>query len=160
MLCILWNCRRYIYYELLPMNETINYCAQLDILKAAIQEKCPGLAYGHGVVFRHDNARPHVSVNMLQKSNGFGWDILNLPPYSPDMAPSDYYMFRSMEHSLCGKNFANLNDIQNHIDDFFAPKPGVFLQNRYRKVTRMMAEGSRKQLTLCNKLKLHLSLRN
>ena len=36
----------------------------------------------------------------------------------------------------------------------------VVLQNRYRKVTRMMAEGSRKQLTLCNKLKLHLSLRN
>ena len=41
MLCIWWDCRGPIYYELLPMNDTINsekYCVQLDILKAAIEE--------------------------------------------------------------------------------------------------------------------------
>jgi len=40
LLCIWWNCRGHTYYELLPMNETINsekYCAQLDILKTAIE---------------------------------------------------------------------------------------------------------------------------
>jgi len=75
MLCIWWYCRGPTYYELLPLNETINsekYCAQLDILKATI-----GLANRRGVVFHQDNARPHVSVNTLQKLKGFGWDILN-----------------------------------------------------------------------------------
>jgi len=66
MLYIWWDCRGPIYYELLPMNEIINsekYCAQLDILKAAIKEKRPGLANRHWVVFHQDNDRPHVSVN-------------------------------------------------------------------------------------------------
>ena len=51
------------------MNETINsekYCAQLDILKAAIEEKLPSLGNRYKVVFHLDNARPHVSVNTLQ----------------------------------------------------------------------------------------------
>jgi len=82
---------------------------------------------------------------MLQKLKGFGWDILNHPPYSPDMAPSDYYLFRSTEHSFHGKNFVNLKDIQNHLEDFLASKPEGFLQNQHRKVTWTMAEGSRKQ---------------
>jgi len=60
----------------------------------------------HGVVFHQDNAGQHVSVNMLQKLKGFGWDILNHLSYSPDMTPSDYYLFRSMEHLLHGNNFA------------------------------------------------------
>jgi len=44
ILCIWCHCKRPIYYELLPMNKTINsekYCAQLEILKAAIEEKLP-----------------------------------------------------------------------------------------------------------------------
>ena len=65
---------------------------------------------------------------------GFGWDILNDPPYSPDMAPSDYYLFRLMEHSLRGKNFVNLNDIQNHLDNFFGIKPEEFYRTGMEKL--------------------------
>ena len=28
------------------------------------------------------------------------WEVLLHPPYSPDIAPSDYYLFRSMAHGL------------------------------------------------------------
>ena len=119
------------------MNETVNlekYCAQLNILKATIEEKRPGLVNRHGVVFHHDNARMHVSVNMLQKFKGFGWDILNHLPYFPDMAHSDYYLFLSMENSLREKNFGNLNDIQNHLDDFFVSKPEGFYRTCVEKL--------------------------
>jgi len=108
ILCILLNCIGPFYYKLLSMNKTINsekYSVQLNILKAAIEEKRPGLANRHWVVFHQDNARPHVSVNTLQKLKGFVWDIPNDPPFSPDMAPLNYYLLRSMEHSLCGKIF-------------------------------------------------------
>jgi len=66
--------------------------------------------------------------------NGFGWDILNHPPYSPDMAPSDYYLFWSIEHSLRRKYFANLNDIQNYLEDFFASKPKGFYKTEIEKL--------------------------
>ena len=56
-------------------------------------QKHSGLANRHRVVLYQDNARSQFSVNTLQELKGFGWDILNHPPYSLDIAPSDYYMF-------------------------------------------------------------------
>ncbi|KOX70155.1 Histone-lysine N-methyltransferase SETMAR, partial [Melipona quadrifasciata] len=35
-----------------------------------------------------------------QKLLQFDWDVLPHPPYSPDLAPSDYYLFLSLKNSL------------------------------------------------------------
>jgi len=59
-------------------------------LKAAIDEKRPGLSNRHGVVFHQDNARPHVSLTR-QKLVQFGWDVMPHPPYLSDIAPSDFH---------------------------------------------------------------------
>ncbi|CAK9827568.1 Histone-lysine N-methyltransferase SETMAR [Anthophora retusa] len=71
LLCIIWwDWKGVVYYELLPQGDTINadkYCNQLDQLKAAIAEKRPELANRRGVVFHHDNARPHVALAVRQK---------------------------------------------------------------------------------------------
>ena len=50
------------------------------------------------------------------------WDILPHPPYSPDLAPSDYHLFRSLEHYLRGKNFQSEEHIKTGLLQFFAPK--------------------------------------
>jgi histone-lysine N-methyltransferase SETMAR len=92
MLCIWWDWKGILYYDLLPRNQTINsdvYCSQLDRLNAAIDQKRPELVNHKGVVFHHDNARPHVSLATRQKLMQLGWDVLPHPPYLPDLAPSD-----------------------------------------------------------------------
>ena len=33
-----------------------------------------------------------------------GWEVMPHPPYSPDLAPSDYNLFRSLQYHLNGKN--------------------------------------------------------
>jgi hypothetical protein len=33
------------------------------------------------------------------------WEILPHPPYSPDLVPSDYRLFRSLSNSLFGVSF-------------------------------------------------------
>ena len=97
-----------VYYELLPQGETINsekYCRQLDNLKTAIEEKHPGLGDRNNIVFHQDNTRPHVSMSTRQKLLELGWDVLPHPPYSPDIASSDFHLFRSLQNFLNGKNF-------------------------------------------------------
>lgn len=121
-----------LYYEFLPSNQSINsdkYCSQLDELKTVIQEKRPELANRKGVVFHQDNARPHVSSTIRKKLLEFGWDVLPHPPYSPDIVPSDYHLFRSLQNSLNGKKFDSLDDIKNHLEQFFAEKPEQFWED-------------------------------
>jgi histone-lysine N-methyltransferase SETMAR len=51
MLCIWWDWKGILYYDLLPRNQTINshvYCSQLDRLKAAIDHKRPELVNRKG----------------------------------------------------------------------------------------------------------------
>ncbi|GFX69719.1 mariner Mos1 transposase [Trichonephila clavipes] len=92
LLCLWWDRKGPVYYELLKQVKTINadlYCNQLDKLNAAIKEKRPALASRKGIVFHHDNARPHTAMVTQQKLNALGWEVLGHPPYSPDITPSD-----------------------------------------------------------------------
>ena len=94
-----------IVRELLPYGQPFNstiYCEQLDRLKQAIDQKRPELANRKGVVFFQDYARPHTSLVTRQMLQEFGWEVLSHPPYSPDIAPSDYHLFLSMANALGG----------------------------------------------------------
>ena len=81
MLCIWWDWRGVLYYELLLENQTINsnkYCFQLDQLKAAFDKKRPELVNRKCIIFHQHNARPHISLMTRQKLLPPGWEVLIL----------------------------------------------------------------------------------
>ena len=125
MLCILWDQKDVLYYELLKPGETINgerYRTQLIRLKRAIAKKRPEYATRHeAIIFRHDNAIP--VKNYLENS---GWEVLPHPPYSPDLAPSDYNLFRSIQNALTRIRFTSEQGIKNWLDSFLVAKPAQF----------------------------------
>ena len=113
MLCIWWDWKGVLYYELLLEYQTINsskYCSQLDQLKAALDEKRPELVNRKCIIFHQNTARLQVSLKTRQKLLQLGWEVLIHPPYSPDIARSDLHLFRSLQNSLNGKNFNSLDD--------------------------------------------------
>ena len=48
------------------------------------------------------------------------------PPYSPDLAPSDYHLFRALQNSLDGKKLADRDAAETHLGMFFNNKPQKF----------------------------------
>jgi transposase len=46
-----------------------------------------------GVVLLNDNARPHTATRTRALLENFNWGLFDHPPYSPDLAPSDYHLF-------------------------------------------------------------------
>ena len=129
MLCIWWDWKGVLYYELFPENQTINskkYYSQLDQLKAALNEKHPELVNRKPIIFHQGNARLHVSLMTRKKLLQLGWEVLIYPLYSPDIAPSDFHLFRSLQNSLNGKNFYSLEDCKRHLEQFFAQKDKKF----------------------------------
>ena len=78
---------------------------------------------------------PHTSLVTRQKLLELGWDVLPHPLYSPDFA-SDYFLFRSLQNSLNGKNFNNDDDIKSYLMQFFANKNHKF----YERGIMMLSE--------------------
>ena len=137
MLCVWWDWKGVLYYELLPENQTINSnksCSQLDQLKAALDEKRLELVNRKFIIFHEDNARPHVSLMTRQKLLQLGWEVLIHPPLSPDIAPSDFHLFQSLQNSLNGKNFSSLEDCKRHLEQFLAQKDTKFWEEGIMKL--------------------------
>lgn len=62
-----------------------------------------------------DNARPHKTNAVLQFCNNNGLSICEHPPYSPDLAPSDFYLFGMIKQKLKGRKFDSENELFNAI---------------------------------------------
>jgi len=54
---------------------------------------------------QHDNARPHTSLKTVEHTVNLDWTVIPHPPYSPDVAPSDFHLFGPMKDGLCGQHF-------------------------------------------------------
>ncbi|KAG5323774.1 MOS1T transposase, partial [Pseudoatta argentina] len=71
------------------------YRLQLIRLSHALREKRPEYEQRHDkVFFLHGNARPHVAKVVKKYLETLKWDVLPHPPYSSDIAPFDYWLFR------------------------------------------------------------------
>lgn len=120
LLSIFWDQKGIIYYEILKNNERVDakrYQLQLIKMRQALHEQRPEYAHRHEtVLLQHDNARPHVSILVKNTIADFGWEVLPHPPYSPDIAPCDYHLFRSMQHGLSEQRFLNDEDVKQWLD--------------------------------------------
>ena len=71
----------------------------------------------------------------------FGGKVLNYLLYSPDIAPSDFYLFRSLSSALADKKVQNKEEVYNFLHKFFDEKERSFysrgiklLKERWAKV--------------------------
>ena len=103
-------------------------------MNAAVKEKRSELVNRKGVIFHHDNATPHTSSNTRQKLLRLDWEAMLYPPYSPNLAPSDYYLFRSLQNSLNGKTFNDDEAMKSHMVQFFAEKYQTFYERGIMKL--------------------------
>ena len=140
MLCIWWDQIGVVYYELLQQGQTITgdlYRAQLMSLSQALKEKRPQYEQRHDkVILLHDNARPHVAQGVKDYLETLKWDVLPHPPYSPDIAPSDYHLFRSMKHGLAEQHFRSFKEAKDWVDSWIDSKDQEF----FRRGIRMLPE--------------------
>ena len=136
MLCIWWDQLGVVYYELLQPNETITakrYQQQLMQLSRALKFKRPQYAKRHDkVIFQHNNVRPHVAKVVKETLEAPNWDFLHHPPYSPDIAPSDYHLFRSMAHGLAKQHFTFYKKAKDWVDSWITSKNEEFFKRSIR----------------------------
>lgn len=147
MLCVWWNSKGLVFMDVLNPGETVNsevYLKQLMKVDQALQRQGVDTSKTN---LLHDNARPHVAKIVQQKIEELGWNVLPHPPYSPDIAPCDYHLFRSMQHGLEEQQFKKVDDVRIWVSSFFDSQPAQFfekgiysLRERWRTVIDSVGE--------------------
>ncbi|KYN28021.1 Presenilins-associated rhomboid-like protein, mitochondrial [Trachymyrmex cornetzi] len=68
------------------------------------------------VLYHHDNAPSHTSLKAMVKLDQLRFKLVAHPPYSPDLAPSDYYLFPNLKRWLQGKRFRSNEEVIAEIE--------------------------------------------
>jgi hypothetical protein len=105
MLIVFSDIQGIVHKEFLPPGQTVNgkfYCEVLKWLRGGIQRKRPGKWKNNNWFLCHDNAPAHTSLIVQQFLTSKNITVILHPPYSPDLAPSDFFLFPKMKLQLKG----------------------------------------------------------
>ena len=80
------------------------YANLLDQLGTAICEKRRG-KHSKGVLLQQDNARVHTCEVAMDAVELSGYELIPHPAYSPDLAPSDFFLFPNLKKDIRGLHF-------------------------------------------------------
>jgi len=103
----------------------------LSLLAGAIEGhfegKTPrGWKVTKGVLFLNDNAPDHRALATLKKLAYLGFQCVNHPPYSPDLAPSDYHLFPGLEKQLKDRHFSSDGEVIAAAETWLDGQPSEF----------------------------------
>ena len=125
MATVFWDGEGILLLKWLPDRQTINsnyYCEILAELKESTKKNRRS-KWSRGVFLQHDNARPHTSAQTQTAIQSLGFTILPHPPYSADLAPSDYWLFGEMNKHLRGRRFETLQQLETAISKWRQDTP-------------------------------------
>ena len=63
------------------------------------------------VLLHHDNASPHTAKIVKDYLEEQGLQVFPHPPYSPDIAPCDFWLFPTLKERLAGREFYRVQDL-------------------------------------------------
>jgi histone-lysine N-methyltransferase SETMAR len=142
MATIFWDCEGILLIDYLPPKTTITglyYGNLIRKLRDVIKEKRRGKVSA-GILLLHDNAPVHKAQVAMAAIRESGFDEIDHPPYSPDLAPSDFFLFPNLKKNLRGRRFEDVSEIVSATQAYFTYQDKTFfsdglklLKQRYSK---------------------------
>ena len=78
------------------------------------------------VPFHQDNAPCHKSITVMTKLHELYFKLLLHSSYSPDLAPSDYWLFADLKRMLQGKRSGSNKEVISETETYFEAKNKSF----------------------------------
>jgi transposase len=88
------------------------------------------------VILLHDNAWQHTVGIASQELIKFGWEVLERPPYSPDLLLCNFHVFGELKKSLKGQHFSSDNEIQEVVMDTLRQLLQSFYKDTINRLVR------------------------
>lgn len=149
MVTIFWNPNGFLIVEAMDDNMKFNsdyfineILEQISIKTTEDQEK-----FGQNLILHFDNARPHISKKVKKYLEENNMKRAPQPPYSPDIAPSDFFLFGFVKEKLKGCKFESKQELLSAIGSILEEIPkavliSVFLDWERRLEQVITSDGS------------------
>ena len=121
--------RGVILEHYMPRGNTVMSTTNADLLKnhlcpAIKSKRCGRLSTG--VLLQDDNARSHTARSTVATIQDLSFECLPHPPYSPDLAPSDFRVFGSLKKTMGCKSFRSDEKVQQAVHECLHSQPKEF----------------------------------
>ena len=115
LLVVLFDWKGIVHHEFVPRGQMVNkqlYQEVLARLRDAVRRKRPELWENQTWMLHHDNAPAHASLLIRSYLAKRQSSVVPYPPNSPDLAPTDFFLFPKLKRTLKGHRFQTIEEIQ------------------------------------------------
>jgi histone-lysine N-methyltransferase SETMAR len=122
MASVFWDAEGTLFIDYLEKGKTITgeyYSNLLTRLDENSRDKRSGLQKTN-IIFHQDNAPAHKSVLAMGKLSDLHYELLEHPPYSPDLVPSGFCLFPKLKLFLAGQRFFSNQEAIAAVERYFA----------------------------------------
>ena len=115
MLIVFFDINGIVMTEWVPEGQTVNqhyYLTVLATLRERVRKKRPMLWKNKSWILHQDNAPAHKALSVKRYLAAKGTPVLEHAPYSPDLAPCDFYLFPKIKSALKGTRFESMEEVK------------------------------------------------
>ncbi|GFW08079.1 mariner Mos1 transposase [Trichonephila clavipes] len=132
---VFWDSHGVILIDYFQKRKTITrayYASLLDKLKAELAEKLPHLQKKK-ILFHQNNVLSYTSAVAMAKIYELRFELLDHPPYSPNLAPSDFFLFPHLKIVLEEHRFSSNEEAITFVNNYFAEKNSKYYLDRLQR---------------------------
>jgi hypothetical protein len=126
MLICFFDHKGIVHFEFLEQGQTVNQHCYLEImarLHKTVRQRIPEHC------LHHDNDPAHDALTVLAFLAKKSILKLDHPPYLPDLAACDFWLFPKLKTALKGHRFSDIADVQGHVTTILTS----ILEEEFRK---------------------------
>jgi len=82
----------------------------------------------------HDNARLHTARATTEALKTLKFEVLSHPPYSPDLAPSNFHFFPHLKRDLKGTHCTSDDEVKRAVTSWIKQRTPEFFIDGMRKL--------------------------
>lgn len=125
MLSVWWDVLGPIHIEFIRAGSTMNgeaYRHSITTLRSLLPRKRRGKLTKKPLLLV-DNAPPHRYHGVQAAAVKGGFQFLSHPPYSPDLAPSDFFLFPALKKFTRGKVWRDVEQLEQGVIEWLNQQP-------------------------------------
>jgi len=135
MLTGFWNSERVIIAGFLEIETTTSSEHYIETL-TALKRRIKRIGIRNETLLQHDHIRPHTTAATRDAIQCLDFSVLLHPPYSPDLAPSDFHLFQKLKEHLKGQCFGCDEEMKSVVRKWCQKQTTNFFKDRFQKLVQ------------------------